>query len=328
MRLKSPLVLFIILLLCVFTGYFLFPYLFVKTALWQRDFNQLLSFYLREIQQDSFRAGLLLILLSFAYGVLHAIGPGHGKFVIGTYLSTHSSQFNNCIRLTLLSSLMQGIVAIGATSILVVLLNVSSNYFKLSQLWLERVAFLMLFMLGLFWCYQSIRKFYKGLSKPKIQIKGLSLQPQSAFRVGKSISTFQGEQQCGCGHQHLPNQQQLDRATSVKDQFFLILTIGMRPCSGAIFILFLAYMLDLYWWGIVATLAMSLGTGITLSAFGLLVRYARNSAIHLGHWYDSSKDWKQYAGVLARFAAGAILMFFAVSLFYGTLLNQGSRGLF
>ena len=56
---------------------------------------------------------------------------------------------------------------------------------------------------------------------------------------------------------------------------------------------FLAYMLDLYSWGILAVLAMSFGTGLMLSAFAGIVRYARNTAIHLGHWYSSKKIRKE-----------------------------------
>ena len=77
---------------------------------------------------------------AFFYGVLHALGPGHGKFIIASYLSTHESQLKTSVRLSLLSSLMQGFVAVAATSIVVVILNLSSKYFKLSQLWLERSA--------------------------------------------------------------------------------------------------------------------------------------------------------------------------------------------
>ena len=53
------------------------------------------------------------------------------------------------IRLSLLSSLMQGFVAVAATSIVVVILNLSSKYFKLSQLWLERSALILLVLLGI-----------------------------------------------------------------------------------------------------------------------------------------------------------------------------------
>ena len=90
-----------------------------------------------------------MIFAAFSYGVLHALGPGHGKFIIASYLSTHESQLKTSVRLSLLSSLMQGFVAVAATSIVVVILNLSSKYFKLSQLWLERSALILLLLLGI-----------------------------------------------------------------------------------------------------------------------------------------------------------------------------------
>jgi nickel/cobalt exporter len=33
--------------------------------------------------------GVWLLVGAFLYGVLHAIGPGHGKFIVTTYLSTN-----------------------------------------------------------------------------------------------------------------------------------------------------------------------------------------------------------------------------------------------
>ena len=87
----------------------------------------------------------------------------------------------------------------------------------------------------------------------------------------------------------------------------------MRPCSGAIFVLFLAYMLDLYWWGIVATFAMSLGTGLMLSLFAALVRYARNVATRLGHWYGLAGS-NQKGEAMIKCIAGAMMIFFCTKL--------------
>lgn len=59
--------------------------------------------------------------------------PGHGKFIIASYLSTHESQLKTSVRLSLLSSLMQGFVAVAATSIVVVILNLSLNILNLAS---------------------------------------------------------------------------------------------------------------------------------------------------------------------------------------------------
>ena len=155
---KTGLVLLVIALTLL--GYFS-PWFFLHIATWQKDFNQLISENLHQIQNNSIQAGITLIFASFVYGVLHALGPGHGKFIIASYLSTHESQLKQSTILSLLSSLMQGIVAITATTLLVVVLNLSSRYFKLSQLWLERTALLLLVFLGCYWIWQGLRAYRK-----------------------------------------------------------------------------------------------------------------------------------------------------------------------
>ena len=61
----------------------------MQVADWQKAFNQLISENLHQIQAHSSTAGLWLIFAAFSYGVLHALGPGHGKFII-CWLSFYS----------------------------------------------------------------------------------------------------------------------------------------------------------------------------------------------------------------------------------------------
>ncbi|OOF44563.1 zinc transporter permease subunit ZevB [Rodentibacter trehalosifermentans] len=303
------LVAFILAFVAIF---WFFPWLFVKVVIWQQLFNQLISDNLHEIQQDSVSAGILLIGVSFLYGVLHAVGPGHGKFIIASYLSTHESKLKQSVKLSLLSSFMQGIVAITATSLVVVILNLSSQYFKLSQVWLERSALILLMGLGGYWIYQGIRK------PMAFRIKSINPRPvalQSAVKINRTF-----KEDCGCGHQHLPNVLQLKQADTWKSQFLVIMSIGLRPCTGAIFVLFLAYMMELFFWGIFATLAMSFGTGLMLACFAMLVRYAKKSAIRIGRWYDV-KALNRYSGRAVKIIVGGIMLFFAVSLLYATTLE-------
>lgn len=311
-----------ILLLLGVSMFFCFPFLFSQTISWQIAFNQAISGHLHQIKQSPIQAGLGLIVMSFLYGILHALGPGHGKFVIASYLSTHQTKLKTSMKLTLVSSFMQGMVAVIATSIIIVGLRLSSQYFKLSQLWLERSAFILMFLLGGYWIYQSAVAVYLNSQqnkKNRSAVKIYTIKPITKNTPHPFQPACQHKADCRCGHQHLPNSQQLSQATDFKSRFFVVLTIGMRPCSGAIFILFLSYMLDLYKWGIIAAIAMAIGTGITLSLFALLVQYARHTAIRLGNWYLSVKEMP-YAEMLVKFIAGIIVVFFAVTLFYGTTL--------
>ncbi|MGS9184174.1 nickel/cobalt transporter, partial [Salmonella enterica subsp. enterica serovar Infantis] len=76
------------------------PQVMLKSALWQRDVNQQLSALLNAGATHPERAGGSLLLLSFMYGLLHALGPGHGKVVIATWLATHPSNLKSSIVLT------------------------------------------------------------------------------------------------------------------------------------------------------------------------------------------------------------------------------------
>lgn len=323
MSIKRTYKLILLLVFLSLGGIYLFPYLFSHVLIWQREFNQLLSSYLHQVKQAPVYAGMGLIVVSFIYGVLHALGPGHGKFIIGSYLATHQSQLKTSMKLTFFASLMQGIVAISLTLIVVAILQLSSSYFKLSQLWLERGAYLLMIILGLQWIWQGSKSFLKKNSQ-SLKIKQFTLSSIPTNKIGmqsavQNLPRFhEHTDNCSCGHQHLPNQQQLQQAQSLKSQCLVIFTIGMRPCSGAIFILFLSYMLDLYAWGMLATVAMSLGVGLMLSGFALIVLYARKSAVQLGHFYFSTH--KKFWHILVRILAGLMIIFFALSLMYGTTL--------
>ena len=53
----------------------------------QAEYNKRLASVIREIRTgDPWVATALLAALSFAYGILHAAGPGHGKAIISSYV--------------------------------------------------------------------------------------------------------------------------------------------------------------------------------------------------------------------------------------------------
>ena len=341
---KSRLFYFLLLGILLIACIYLFPWLFSHVVLWQREFNQIISAYLHAIKQQPVYAGSLLILVSFLYGVFHALGPGHGKFIIAGYLATHQTKLARSMQITFFSSLAQGLVAILAVSVVVLILQLSSAYFNLSQLWLERSAYVLVIFLGLNWCWKSGKRLYKQRRQIKktpqihrikhrianeIRFDG-QIAPKSAVGISTVFPETHTEHyaSCGCGHQHIPDPDALNQNVNTKESVLIILSIGMRPCSGAIFVLFLAYRLDLFAWGMVATFAMSLGTGITLSAFALLVRYTRSTAIKIGQWYR-----RPFANIdietVAKCLAGTILIFFALALLYGTTLPiSGGAALF
>jgi ABC-type nickel/cobalt efflux system permease component RcnA len=81
--------------------------------------------------------------------------------------------------------------------------------------------------------------------------------------------------EASCGHAHGPTQTDLQNPLSIKGFAGIILSIGIRPCSGAVIVLLLAYSLGLYAAGLFSVMAMSIGTALTVSVLALLSVYAR-----------------------------------------------------
>lgn len=65
---------------------------FVKIILWQHQLKQKMSELIRVAQDEGdVKPVIFLMGLAFLYGAIHAVGPGHGKFVAMSYVLSHRS---------------------------------------------------------------------------------------------------------------------------------------------------------------------------------------------------------------------------------------------
>lgn len=94
------------------------------------------------------QAGWLLMLFSLSHGVLHALGPGHGKVVITTYLESHLARLKSSLKLTFAASLVQGPVAIALVTLMLEVLQLSSRQLYHRSFWLEKGSFILVMLLG------------------------------------------------------------------------------------------------------------------------------------------------------------------------------------
>ncbi|WP_331842754.1 nickel/cobalt transporter [Pantoea agglomerans] len=245
------------------------PQILMQSVLWQKDLHRQMTQLLQQVAEQPHQAGISLVIFSLLYGVLHALGPGHGKVVIATFLATHPTRVKTSIRLTLLASLLQGSVAIALVTVMLVLLKTSSRQLHLSSFWLEKGSYLLVIGLGVMIGYRALRSLWRTL-RPR---------PAPVFRAFKPH--HQHDDQCGCGHAHLPTPQQMSGNLSVKTQLLVVVSMGLRPCSGAIMMLLFAKVIGVYGWGVISAAVMALGTALTISAIGLLVQQARTVAQRL-----------------------------------------------
>lgn len=97
------------------------------------------------------------------------------------------------------------------------------------------------------------------------------------------------------------------------------LSIGIRPCSGAILVLIPAFTMELPIVGIGAVMAMSVGTGVTVSALAVASVYARRSALVLADLFTDDRGRMALAFDLLAIAGGLLIVFFGLTLLQTSL---------
>ena len=310
-----PLALFVLLagLGCLALWHY-WPQVMLNSIRWQRTVNIEMSQLLKGVADNPLRVGVSLLAFSFTYGVLHALGPGHGKVVIATWLATHPSKLKTSLRLTFAASLLQGVVAIALVSVVLALLKLPARSLHLSSFWLEKGSYLLVGVLGLLLCYRAIKALRRLAPRPR---RFTAFTPHHHHHAG-----------CGCGHQHLPDSEQLARATSWKTSLLVVLSMGLRPCSGAIMMLLFSRVIGVYGWGVVSALAMAVGTALTVSAMALLVQSSRTLAIRLNRRATPAR-WQRVALQSLALAGGALLIAGGVMLWLSAqpALSGGLRPL-
>lgn len=286
------------------------PQVMMKSILWQREVNQQMSSLLKAVAADPTKAGGSLLIFSFLYGVLHALGPGHGKIVITTWLATHPSKLKSSIGLTLASSLLQGIVAIVLVVVVLTLLKLPARQLHLSSFWLEKGSYALVGVLGLLLCWRALKKLRLLVRKPVFK----TFTPHHVH-----------DAHCGCGHQHLPTQAQLQSGEDWRARLMIILSMGMRPCSGAIMVLLFSKVIGVFSWGVISALAMAAGTSLTITSLALLVHSFRQLAVKLSG-NATPVLWKQVGWTTLALAGGVILLAAAVTLWVSAVpVGRGLR---
>ncbi|MEJ2623948.1 MAG: hypothetical protein P8Z80_05230, partial [Pseudolabrys sp.] len=99
--------------------------LFAWVALRQAEFYKLLTTSLEHLKSSG-HAFWLLAALSFLYGIFHAVGPGHGKSVITSYLLVTRQTARRGILISFVAGLMQALTAIAVVLVAAVILKATA----------------------------------------------------------------------------------------------------------------------------------------------------------------------------------------------------------
>lgn len=273
----------------------------------------------------------VLLGVSFGYGVFHAAGPGHGKVVLSTYLASQGGAWRRAVGLSVLAALLQGVMAIAIIGVLVFGLGWLTRQAMGSVDQAELASFVIVSLVGLWLCLRSLRRLWRShraavdskatpTFAPVASSHATSNLSRSNFSPGMTAESPPSHSHthganCGCGHDHHVDP---DKAGDWRVALLTVLSIGIRPCSGGVLLLGAAALLDQFGKGVVAVLAMSLGTALTVSSLAILSVLARDWVKRHLKPSTGGGQWQAWVGL----TGGALILVLGLSL----TLAQWQRG--
>ncbi|MEO1747885.1 MAG: nickel/cobalt transporter, partial [Pseudomonadota bacterium] len=294
-----------------------FSSFFLWIAVQQSEFYRLMTDALRELRGNP-AVPWSLIGLSFAYGILHAAGPGHGKVVISSYMLATNTQLRRGVLISLGSSVLQAISAIVIVGLGFMFLRQLSISVTDTTRGFELASYALVTLLGI---WLVVRSFIRLRQKPFASLSAAAVvvhDHHHDHHHGHSHGHHHhghGETCSSCGHVHMPSPSQVQRAGSFKEAVATIFSVGLRPCTGALVVLTFSFMNGLWWAGIISAFVMSLGTAITVSTLAAIAVGAKG----LAQRYAGISTFGPAAISAIEIIGGLLILLIGISLLGGAL---------
>src|SRR6266536_584251 len=298
----------------------------------QAEFYRALAGMIRAAKADG-SAALSLLGLSFAYGIFHAAGPGHGKAVISSYLVANEETWRRGIVLSFASALLQAFVAVAIVGVAAVLLGATAKMMGDTVRIIETTSYALIMAVGARLLWVKGRAFIAALRHANVPAMMPAAAAATPGHPGVIVhyhhhhhSHDHGEHEHAhphthdhAGHSHGPEPEELAGPGGWARGFSAIVAVGLRPCSGAILVLVFALAQGLFWIGVASTFVMGLGTAITVAAIASFAVGARTLAARF------AKSREGAGGLFLRgleVAAAALVLAFGALLLMGYMASE------
>lgn len=271
----------------------------------QREVQSSLAAAVRAIKTGQPGALALLLGVCFGYGLLHAVGPGHGKVLIGGYGMGRRVPFWSLTGLSLSASLAQSAVAVLFVYAGVAVLGWTRDAAQgVAEQVMVPVGTAAIGLVGLWLMVRGLRGVWRQ------QAKGQG-DDHAHHHHDHHHDHHDHDADCGCGHAHGPTIAEVEKITGWRDAVALVAGVALRPCTGALFLLILTWQVGIGLAGIAGTFAMGLGTAVVTVGVAAMAVWAREGALAslpVGQVGKALPWFETVAGALVALIALSLLM--------------------
>lgn len=260
-----------------------------------------------------------VILASALYGFVHALGPGHGKFLIGSAGFASRAEARTMAGLAMASALAQGL-----TAVLLVYGGLGLLAFGARQAeaitndWLVPASYAMIVVIGAVLVWRGLR----GALRARAEAQAAHATAHHGHGHDHAHHDRDHhhhdhvhDDECGCGHRHGPTMDEIKNLGGWRDALALIAAIAIRPCTGAVIVLVIAWQTGLYALGLAAVFAMALGTGAFTAMVALASVYTREASFSVA----GSDGRLAMVAPAMQVIAGAVVLTIGVGLLQASL---------
>jgi ABC-type nickel/cobalt efflux system permease component RcnA len=246
----------------------------------QKTLNESLAAITRSLQESRSLGGLLFIMLvSLAYGMFHAAGPGHGKTIVSSFFLANEAKLRHSFTIGYLIAIVH---ALSALAIVLILSYLIRGFFttniEQANRYIQLVTFGIITALGAFMLMGRIR---------------------------------------GGEHHHAHGSNPTSGIT-MRNLLAIAIPAGAIPCPGAVAVILFALSLRMLGVSILSVASISFGMGVTISVTGAIVILAKRGALKAveagGHHHDGS-----IARRVIEIGGAALLFLFGLVFFLAQL---------
>lgn len=224
----------------------------------QRQANAEIALHMSALERgDDLGAFLLGLAIAFAYGSIHAFGPGHGKFVIISYFLGRDARVMRGVVMAAQVAIVHVIAAVVVVWLADIVLKAGFGVGLSEVPGLRAGSFLIIVAIGVYMLYAAVRA---------------SLGPDAGAHGHHHHHHGHGHHHHGHHHHH---------GGGRAEGGLLALAAGMAPCPGAVLIMLYAVANGMIVPGFLLVAAMSLGIGLSICILGVGAILARQTAMRV-----------------------------------------------
>ena len=222
----------------------------------QRQVNAGVAIHMRALETgNSFAAFFLGLGVAFLYGMVHALGPGHGKFVIMSYFMGREVYVLRGLVMAVQMAVVHVIAAVVIVWVADILLKTSLGIGLADVPGIRAGSFLIIAGIGVYMLYQAVRG--------------------SRGHTHTHTHTHDHNHH---HHHHGHSHDHTHGASHATEGGLVALAVGMVPCPGAVLVMLYAIANDMIYPGFLLVAAMSAGIGLTIAILGVATILLRQFA--------------------------------------------------